>query len=145
MGHLFYKELEGGDDGLFSALIVSSFLAERKEPFSQFFSDLPRYCSTPDLRIKYPGEREELIRKARTLAKEHGARLVPVDDVKAEYDDGWALMRASVTEPTFTFRFEGNTKSDMLNVANRFLSGLGKLGDEVWDKIISSPLEGTWR
>ena len=134
-GHLFYRELEGGDDGLFSALLVASILAEQKKPFSGLFSDLPRYYSTPDLRIRYPGEKEELIGKARTVAKEQGARLVLVDGVKAEYAEGWALMRASVTEPAFTFRFEGNTKPDMLSVARRFLSGLGKLGDEVWKKI----------
>jgi phosphomannomutase len=32
-------------------------------------------------------------------AKEGGAKLVLIDGVKAEYDHGWALMRASVTEP----------------------------------------------
>ena len=70
------------------------------------------------------------------MAKDQGAELVLVDGVKAEYKDGWALMRASVTEPAFTFRFEGNTKTEMLNVAKRFLSGLGPLGDEVWKKIL---------
>ncbi len=69
--------------------------------------------------------------------RKQGARLVLIDGVKAEYEDGWALIRASVTEPAFTFRFEGNTKPDMLEVAQRFLSGLGKLGDEVWGKILS--------
>ena len=136
-GHLFYEELEGGDDGLFSALLVCSLLAEQGRPFSQLFSDLPRYHSTPDLRIKYPGEKEELIRRAIAQAKEQGARLILVDGVKAEYDHGWALMRASVTEPAFTFRFEGNTRSDMLDVAKKFLSGLGELGSDVWKRVLA--------
>jgi phosphomannomutase / phosphoglucomutase len=135
-GHLFYKELDGGDDGLFSALLVCSLIAESKRSFSELLSDLPRYWSTPDLRIKYPGGKKELIRKVRAMAKDQGAEIVLVDGVKAEYKDGWALMRASVTEPAFTFRFEGNTKTEMLNVAKRFLSGLGPLGDEVWKKIL---------
>jgi phosphomannomutase / phosphoglucomutase len=136
-GHLFYKELEGGDDGLFSALFVSSLITEQRRPFSELLSDLPRYYSTPDLRIKYLGEKEGLIKNALARAREGGARLVLIDGVKAEYGNGWALIRASVTEPAFTFRFEGNTKSDMLEVAQRFLSGLGKLGDEVWGKILA--------
>jgi phosphomannomutase/phosphoglucomutase len=135
-GHLFYKELEGGDDGLFSALFVASLVAEKKKPFSELISDLPQYYSTPDLRIKYSGEKERLIRDALAHAKKQGARLVLVDGVKAEYDDGWALMRASVTEPAFTFRFEGNARADMLGIAERFLSGLGNLGKEVWEKIL---------
>jgi phosphomannomutase/phosphoglucomutase len=135
-GHLFYKELEAGDDGLFSALFVASLIAEKKVPFSGLISDLPQYYSTPDLRIGYPGEKEGFLKDALVHAKRQGARLVLVDGVKAEYDDGWALMRASVTEPAFTFRFEGNTKPDMLNIAQRFLSGLGNLGKEVWEKIL---------
>jgi phosphomannomutase/phosphoglucomutase len=134
-GHLFYRELEGGDDGLFSALLVSTLVAEQEEPLSQLLSDLPRYCSTPDLRIRYAGEKVGLIRKAIDHSTQQGARLVLIDGVKAEYDDGWALMRASVTEPAFTFRFEGSTTEDMLNVAGRFLSGLGPLGDEVLSKV----------
>jgi phosphomannomutase / phosphoglucomutase len=137
-GHLFYKELEGGDDGLFSALFVASLLVEKKVPFSKLISDLPEYYSTPDLRIRYAGEKEGLIRDALAHAKKQGARLVLIDGVKAEYEEGWALMRASVTEPAFTFRFEGNTKADMLNVAERFLSGLGSLGKEVRLKILQS-------
>jgi phosphomannomutase/phosphoglucomutase len=137
-GHLFYKELEGGDDGLFSALFVASLIAERKIPFSKLISDLPGYHSTPDLRVKYAGEKKGLLQDALAHAKRQGARLVLVDGVKAEYEEGWALMRASVTEPAFTFRFEGNTKTDMLKVAERFLSGLGSLGKEVWGKILDA-------
>ena len=136
-GHLFYKEIGGGDDGLFSALLVCSLLSEQRRPFSQLFSDLPHYFSTPDLRIRYPGEKEELIQTAIAQAKEQGARLILIDGVKAEYDEGWALMRASVTEPAFTLRFEGNTRSDMLDVAKRFLSGLGEFGSDVWKKVLS--------
>ena len=137
-GHLFYRELEGGDDGLFSALFVASLLVEKNAPFSRLISDLPGYYSTPDLRIKYAGEKEGLIQDALAHAKRQGARLVLVDGVKAEYEEGWALMRASVTEPAFTFRFEGNTKADMLKVAERFLAGIGSLGKEVWLKILQS-------
>ena len=133
--HLFYKELEGGDDGLFSALFVSSLLAKLGRPFSVQLSDFPRYPSTPDLRIKYSGEKEGVLRAAMAHAKSEGARITLVDGVKAEYDTGWALIRASVTESAFTFRFEGNTRSDMLTIARDFLSGLGELGTQVWKQV----------
>ena len=137
-GHLFYRELAGGDDGLFSALWVASLLAEKRKPFSGLLSGLPRYYSTPDLRIRYAGDREKWIRRALAHAGQQGAKIIQVDGVKAEYGEGWALMRASVTEPAFTFRFEGNTRSDMLNVAERFLSGLEELGSQVWRRIVDS-------
>lgn len=135
-GHLFYRELEGGDDGLFSSLLVCSLVAEGGRPFSQCFRDLPRYVSTPDLRIPYSGEKERFIQETIERARADGAKLLLVDGVKAEYEKGWALMRASVTESAFTFRFEGETESDMLHVARRFLSGMGELEKKVWDRIL---------
>jgi phosphomannomutase/phosphoglucomutase len=130
-GHLFYRELEGGDDGLFSALLIGSLVADSGTPISEVIQRMPVFYSTPDIRIRYRGEKEPLIQQAAAHAEQAGARLVRVDGVKAEYPEGWALMRASVTEPAFTFRFEGKTRSDMLHVAERFLAGVGDLADAV--------------
>lgn len=33
--------------------------------------------------------------------------------MRAEFDNGWALVRASNTGPNITARFEGVTKEDM--------------------------------
>jgi phosphomannomutase/phosphoglucomutase len=136
-GHLFYKELEGGDDGLFSAFLVCSLLTKAEKPLSKVLSDLPRYPNTPDLRVRYGGDKRMVIQKAIATAKSLGAQLVLVDGVKAEFARGWALIRASVTEPAFTFRFEGNTMSDMLDIAKRFLDGLGDLGNQVWEQVLA--------
>jgi phosphomannomutase/phosphoglucomutase len=136
-GHLFYRELEGGDDGLFSALLVCSLLTRAEKPFSEMLADLPRYPSTPDLRVRYGGDKKTVIQKAIASAKGLGARLVLVDGVKAEFDRGWALIRASVTEPALTFRFEGNTVSDLLDIAKQFLEGLDNLGIQVWEQVLA--------
>jgi phosphomannomutase/phosphoglucomutase len=127
--------LEGGDDGLFSALLVCSLMAAIGKPVSDLLSDIPRYPSTPEVRIKYSGEKGGVIENAIAHAKRQGARVTLVDGVKAEYDEGWALIRASVTEPAFTFRFEGDTPSAMLNVAEGFLSGLGEIGARAWKQV----------
>jgi phosphomannomutase/phosphoglucomutase len=134
-GHIFFKELDGGDDGLYSALLICSLAAEAGLPISRRLAQLPTYASTPDIRIKYTGQKESVLQKAIEHARGTGARLVLVDGVKAEYPEGWALMRASVTEPAFTLRFEGNTKADMLAVAERFLAGVDELGETIWQKV----------
>jgi len=134
-GHLFYRELEGGDDGLFSALLVASLVGEARKPFSELLGTIPLYASTPDIRIRYTGDKAGLIRDAAAHARAQGARITLLDGVKAEYDDGWALVRSSVTEPALTLRFEGPTRADMLDVAKRFLDGLGDVGKRVWAKV----------
>ncbi len=137
-GHLFYRELAGGDDGLYSALLMCSLIADAGKPVSQIFAAMPNYFSTPDLRIKFTGEKEALLQKAAAHAQSEGARLVSVDGVRAEYPDGWALMRGSVTESALTFRFEGSTKDNMLKVARSFLDGIGEIGDPIWSQVVKS-------
>ena len=106
------------------------------KPFSELLADIPSYYSTPDVRIRYTGDTAQLFHDALVHARSQGARLILVDGVKAEYDEGWALMRASVTEPALTFRFEGTIRTDMLNVAQRFLEGLGEIGEKVWKQVV---------
>jgi phosphomannomutase/phosphoglucomutase len=135
-GHLFYRELGGGDDGLYSALLICTLAAALGMSISRALADLPTYFSTPDIRIKYRGEKESLLGAAAAHAEAEGAKLVLLDGVKAEFPEGWALMRASVTEPAFTLRFEGNTQADMLAVARRFLDGVEEVGDAIWQEVV---------
>ncbi len=44
-------------------------------------------------------------------------------------------MRASVTEPAFTFRFEGNTRQDTREIAKHFLEDLSSIKELVWAEV----------
>lgn len=134
-GHLFYRELEGGDDGLFSALLVGSLIGGEGKAFSELLSEVPRYCPSPEIRIRYEGDRSEIVERAKVGARKHGAKLLLIDGVKAEFERGWALVRASVTEPALTFRFEGLTEKDTIEVAERFLEGMGAVKNEVLERL----------
>jgi phosphomannomutase/phosphoglucomutase len=112
------------------------FLEASGKSFSEVLADIPVYYTTPDIRIRYTGEKEKLVRAAVARAESQRAHLVMVDGVKAEYEKGWALMRTSVTEPALTFRFEGETREDMLSVAQRFLEGLGEVSGKVWEQVV---------
>ncbi len=134
-GHLFYRELAGGDDGLYSALLITQLMQAYEQPISELIARMPVYTSTPDIRIHYIGDKTPLIRKAAQHAEQDGATLISIDGVKAEYAEGWALMRASVTEAAFTLRFEGRTTTDMLGVAERFLKGAPEIAEGVLAQI----------
>ena len=41
--------------------------------------------------------------------------------MRAEFDNGWALVRASNTGPNITARFEGVTKEDMEKIEKEFM------------------------
>jgi phosphomannomutase / phosphoglucomutase len=135
-GHLFFRELDSGDDGLFAALMIASLAVEIGKPFSQIIAEMPMYYSTPDVRIRFTDAKEPVIQQAALNAEKQGAKLIRVDGVRAEYAEGWALMRASVTEPAFTFRFEGNTRDDLLAVTKRFLEGISEIADPIWAQVV---------
>jgi phosphomannomutase/phosphoglucomutase len=120
-GHVFFRELEGGDDGLFAALTMLDLLARAGQPMSKLAESVPRYALTRDVRVGFEGDVAEVLeRLARKAAGE--ARVETIDGVKAHYEDGWALARASVTEPALTMRFEGVTREALRRAVERFLA-----------------------
>ena len=65
---------------------------------------------TPDLRIPFPGGASDVLER---IAAGCGGQISRLDGVRADYDDGWALARASITEPAMTLRFEGRDRECM--------------------------------
>ncbi len=139
-GHFFFQGL-ATDDGLFAALAVAD-LARRKGGLGALIDALPRYHTTPDLRLPYHGaDKEELLAElAEHLRNDPGCRLSLIDGVRGEFADGWGLVRSSVTEPLLTLRFEARERGDLTRIKDRFLSSAPKikaLVDEVWDRCVN--------
>jgi len=130
-GHFFYRQLDGGDDALYSALRVAE-LAQRGEPISQIVDEMPRYAITPDIRVPYPaGDGPQRLDE---IAAAADGDLVRLDGVRIAYPDGWGLARVSVTEPLLTFRFEAyhGTPRD---IAQRLLAPVPDLQSLVLERI----------
>ena len=105
-GHFFFREL-GYDDGMFAALKVCEFVA-RHGSLARLVDAVPNYHLTPDIRVPYGGADKSAIldETARRLAAYAPNR---IDGVRIEFSDGWGMIRASVTEPLFTLRFEAKS------------------------------------
>ena len=134
-GHYFFGDL-GWDDGLLAGLLISEILCTTTE---ELFDDLPRYVTTPDIRIQYHGnDKEDLLDQlASKLMRNSDCTVSRLDGVRCEFDDGWALVRISVTEPILTFRFESNSLKSLGRIKDRFLESVPKLKhlvDGVWDR-----------
>ncbi len=123
-GHHFFGALEGGDDGLFTALFVLELL--RRVP-SSLRAQLQRIgwpSITPDLRVPLRGDSRAVLE---SIAAHCGGDISRLDGVRAQYADGWALARASITEPAMTFRFESDDPAQLQQVIDRFLAGAPEL------------------
>ena len=58
-------------------------------------------------------------------AKFPGAHeIVTIDGLRAEYDDGFGLIRSSNTTPVLVLRFEGHTPAALKRIETEFMAAL---------------------
>ena len=48
------------------------------------------------------------------------SKINTIDGIRIEYDNGWALLRASNTSPKLVFRFEGDNIESLKNIISQF-------------------------
>jgi phosphomannomutase/phosphoglucomutase len=127
-GHYFYRALGGGDDGLFTALVIAQLVARSGRSLAELIEPIGWPAATPDLRLPLPGDAAEILER---IAAHCGGEVSRLDGVRAQYDDGWALARISITEPLVTLRFEARQRSGLPEIAGRFLKGVPELSKRV--------------
>jgi phosphomannomutase/phosphoglucomutase len=131
-GHYFFRALQGGDDGLYTACRLIAYLARSGHRLSELRRRCPGVFITPDLRVSLaPQHQQCVIDLVCTAWSAHPQ--TTIDGVRVDFPDGWALVRSSVTEPALTFRFEAADQGWLRELVRRFCDRLGEVGDELWD------------
>jgi phosphomannomutase/phosphoglucomutase len=121
-GHIFFKERwYGFDDGLYTAARLLEILARDPRPTQEVFAALPNSVNTPELHLKLAeGEQHALIQELVAAADFPDARVTTIDGLRADFPDGFGLVRASNTTPVLVFRFEGDTPEALARIQARF-------------------------
>jgi phosphomannomutase/phosphoglucomutase len=65
------------------------------------------------------------------LAEQH--EVITIDGVRAVFEDGWGLLRASNTQPVLVLRFESQTVEGLERIRSVFRDLLGAYPEVVWD------------
>ncbi len=126
-GHIFFRERwYGFDDALYTAARLLEILARDARPPHEIFAELPDTVSTPELRIDFDEEGENHRFMERFLADPRfdGARIVTIDGLRAEFTDGWGLVRASNTTPSLILRFEADNEDALERIQEAFRRAL---------------------
>ncbi|WP_435013044.1 phosphomannomutase/phosphoglucomutase [Xanthomonas arboricola] len=133
-GHFFFKERwYGFDDGIYAAARLLEILAQREETPSEVLDALPESVSTPEIKVPVDGDAHALVARLveRTQAGEESpfesARLSTIDGLRADFADGWGLVRASNTTPILVLRFEADTEDALQRIRGLFRSQLQAL------------------
>ena len=120
-GHMFFADRYFGfDDAIYASCRLVEILAKTKQSLSSLVADLPQTTVTPEIRVDCPDAvKFQLVEQVhRQLASYLDAgqpvgasnlrmrQLVTIDGVRAVFEDGWGLIRASNTQPALVLRFE---------------------------------------
>ena len=123
-GHFFFKERwYGFDDGIYAGARLLEILAgdiEGRTP-EEIFATCPKGVSTPELKIELAeGEHYRFIEKFKEKASFGDATLVTIDGVRADWPDGWGLVRASNTTPVLVLRFDADNPAALRRIQQAF-------------------------
>jgi phosphomannomutase/phosphoglucomutase len=121
-GHFFFGERwYGVDDGIYAAARLLEILAGAEAPPEAILNSLPTSYSTPELKVEMKeGENHAFIDEFQAKAHFEGARVSTIDGVRADFEDGWGLVRASNTTPILVARFDGETEAALERIKNVF-------------------------
>lgn len=123
-GHIFFRDKwPGFDDGIYGCLRLVEILSKTDKKFSELLAGINKYYSTPEIKIKSTDEEKfNVVEKVREYARSKGYKMNTIDGARIEFEDGWALVRASNTGPDLTARFEGITEKRMNEIKEEFMA-----------------------
>jgi len=119
-GHIFFADRYFGyDDAIYAACRVVELLKKTRqqrksrEPLSSLIADLPKTFNTPEIRFDCPDALKfKVVEQVQHIYAEPGKaslsvrEVITVDGIRAVFEKGWGLIRASNTQPVLVMRFE---------------------------------------
>ena len=132
-GHFFFKERwYGFDCGIYSACRLLEILAADERDPQEVLSNLPDSISTPELKLQMKeGENHAFVAEMQEKAHFPDARITTIDGVRADFADGWGLVRASNTTPILVLRFEGETEESLQRIKDMFMQQMLAINPEL--------------
>src|SRR5262249_17351837 len=111
-------------------------LSKDDKPLAEHVDALPKFFNTPEIRYELADEvKFDVVRrvveryKATAEAEKH--EVIDVDGARITWKDGWALVRASNTQPALVLRFEAETPERLEQIRKKVEADLKKIEAEV--------------
>ncbi len=139
-GHIFFADRYlGFDDAIYATCRLVEILAEkrRRNPetvFSDLLKGLPETYTTPEIRVSCPEEEKFRIVESLKAAVKEGEeglkirKIIDIDGLRIVFDGGWALVRASNTQPVLVMRYEAESQE----LLERFKGFVRSRIERVW-------------
>ena len=128
-GHMFFAEsFYGHDDALYGAARLMRIVSESGTTIEDLLADVPRFVSTPEIRIDCPDALKFGI--VDDAVRHFSARreVIGVDGARVLFGDGWGLIRASNTQPVLVARYEASSAERLAEIRDEMESWLRSRG-----------------
>ena len=129
-GHIFFKDRWFGfDDGIYAGIRMLEIISNSNKTSSEIFNELPKSYSTPELNITVnkDGFQHEFMKKFASEANFIDAKISKIDGVRADFANGWGILRASNTTPCLVMRFEAKSEKMLKNIKDAFINEIFKI------------------
>ncbi len=92
------------------------------------FNALPKLISTPEINlITTDEEKFIIIDEFKKISNFKDCKIIEIDGIRVEFDNGWGLLRASNTSPVLVLRFEADSSNSLNYIKDRFKEILSKI------------------
>nr|MBA2541304.1 phosphomannomutase/phosphoglucomutase [Deltaproteobacteria bacterium] len=119
-GHIFFAHRWFGfDDGIYTGARLLELLSKSDVTLAERAAELPVVINTPELRIDCPDDHKQAV-VAGVLAALRSdpavTGIVEIDGVRASFEGGWGLVRASNTGPVLVMRCEAVSEARLAEI-----------------------------
>jgi phosphomannomutase/phosphoglucomutase len=122
-GHIFFKERWFGfADALYASARLLEIISADLRPSHEVFTELPRSPVTPQLRCAVPDAVARMVELqiAGPMLLPQGAKITTLDGLRAEFEQGWGIVRASHGSQSWLMRFEADDTAALAQVQQIF-------------------------
>jgi phosphomannomutase / phosphoglucomutase len=129
-GHIFFADrYYGFDDAIYATLRILDIMSHSDVPLHEMLSDVPETFATPEIRVECDDARKFGLVQQMVDHYQPTHDLVDIDGARIQFEGGWALVRASNTQPALVLRFEADSEQQLASIRGEVESVLERFRD----------------
>jgi phosphomannomutase/phosphoglucomutase len=127
----FHDRYFGYDDGIYAMMRLFEILQNTGSTLEQLVEIFPKKYTSAEIRLACKEDQKKEIIETITQEwkKNPEAQLITIDGVRVTLPYGWAIVRASNTQPVLSMRFESSSLEGLLRIKNDFIRLLSNYFD----------------
>jgi len=131
-GHMFFNDRWFGfDDAVYTGARLIEILSNSDVSLTEMIESMPAVINTPEIRVDTSEQAKfKIVDSMRDYFKK-SYDVIDIDGARVKFPNGWALVRASNTQPSLVIRFEADTTEHLEEIKNIFYPVLKKVQADI--------------